>query len=289
MKFLFEVNPDKPLHNNYSFWFAIVTPILIALILSVPLAISSGAPCLTHDCQKRFIELFQLPIGISSISILLGVMVGRFHGSAQRVMSYQQAQENNTFRNFYDHRKYFIDWLCNLHVSKIEELEYIKLESSTRLYERLFCKNSPAHVSTQITSGLVESAYDDIVANMHTFINSLHTAHIVKESEPNYVISPEWSASLLRQTIRDCNKVLQPFGIALRPIEEWPNQKYKHDFMRVFLELSSVLTLAGEFSASYNTLRLSIPHFAAEQAKSDFAQGYISLAISFGVDREAKN
>lgn len=283
MKSLFEVNPNKPLHKNHSFWLAICTPISTALILSIPIAIEAGPPCLTYECQKRFIEHFQLPIGILSLSVLFGVMVGRFHGSAQRVASYNQAQENNTFRNFYDHRKFFAEWLTSLHAVQIQELEYIKLESPTRLYGRLFSNNSPIHISTQLSKDVAKSAFDDIVANIHTCISRFHTTHLVKEEEPDWVISPEYTISVLNQTVRDCNSSLKSFGVILHPIEEWPHPKYRYDFERILNEIALIFMLAAEFSVNGNPQRLSLPQYAAEQAKSDYMQGYLSLALSFGV------
>lgn len=224
LKFLIEVDPSKPLHKNHSFWLAICTPMAFALILSVPITIDAGGLCWTFECQRRFIEQFQLPIGILSLSVLFGVMVGRFHGSAQRVASYRQSQEHNTFRNFYDHRKFFSEWFTHLHAKKIESLEYIKLESPTRLYGRLLSENCPTFVAIQPLTVTVRAAHRDIAASMHSKLNHFSTSQFLLENEPTYELSPKDVTSRLEQITHEINLALQAYGISLNKLEEWPTQ-----------------------------------------------------------------
>lgn len=289
MMFLFEVNPNKPLHKNYSFWLAICVPIVPALLLSLEIVKDAGPFCLTSDCQKMFIDHFQLPITILSLSVLFGVMVGRFHGSAQRVASYSQSQENNTFRNFYDHRKLFTEWLSGPYATHIQNSKYIKLENPTRLYSRLFSSNSPTNVSTNLSIKKVQSAFNDAAFNIHSHLVQFTTAFIVRECSPNYAISPEDATLLLRHAINGCNSSLKPFGITLLPMEEWPYGKDGYDFERVLNEVTSIFTLAAEFSASDNPQKIEVPKPLAEQVRIGSMQCYISLALELGVDRESNN
>lgn len=288
MKFLIEVDPSKPLHKNYSFWLAICTPMAFALMLSVPITINAGGLCWSFECQRRFIEQFQLPIGILSLSVLFGVMVGRFHGSAQRVASYRQSQEHNTFRNFYDHRKFFSEWFTHLHAKKIESLEYIKLESPTRLYGRLLSENCPTFVAIQPLTITVRAAYRDITAHIHEKVNYFSTSQYILESEPTHELSPESVAQRIKQVINEIDLGLQAYGISLNKLEDWPHPKYRFDFEQILREIAEVFRLAAEFSKSGPPPQLNAQPDTAKLLRSDSVQGYVTLALNFGIDRGSK-
>ena len=131
------------LHENLAFWLAVLTPIIIAVILSLPIIIDEHLNfSFSSSGYGLFIDLFSFPISISSLSILFGIMIGRFHGSKQRGVSIVETVDNNILTNYYEHRGSFynhidkFDW-------KLTEPQGVRLKNPIKLYGLFFPSNSP--------------------------------------------------------------------------------------------------------------------------------------------------
>lgn len=248
----FTINPALPLHKNHSFWLAILAPAIAAILLFASSIQSAGSICFSSECQNRFIESNKLPIGVLSLSVLFGVMVGRFHGSAQRIESHKQADENNTFRNFYDHRKLFTEWMSTLHEKQLSKLQYVSIVSTSSLYRSLFEKNSPSTLELNINKTTIEEAYTGIIEEFQVMINHIGTATL-----PPSTLSDEQAAQQVRQAIKFTNTYMRKYGIEIIEIDDWPNaQLQNHEFAIIAEEISNILQLAFHFSAQTAPIQL---------------------------------
>lgn len=99
---------NKPLFTVKLFWVATVFPLLIALILSIPVFISTHFD-FSPAGYAKFVELFSFPLWVASGSIVLGVLVGRFHGSVQRHAAFIQTESSNNFKNYFEHKNMFME------------------------------------------------------------------------------------------------------------------------------------------------------------------------------------
>lgn len=104
----FDLNPNKPLHKHWLFWWVAVSPPLIGAGISLSV-MHTYNPCWTAECLNTWVESNKLPIGIMALGIPFGVMVGSFHRTLQTAEQIAQTKSNNNFRNGFDHRKLFTE------------------------------------------------------------------------------------------------------------------------------------------------------------------------------------
>lgn len=150
-KFLnyFSIIETKPLHKNILFWIATLTPILIGVLLSIPITKNLSIN-FSEEGYKLFLEKFSFPLWFSSSSIILGVIVARFHSSAQKATSIIQSKLQNNFSNYLSHRDHF-----QKHINAIAEEFDIKIDAF-KIYGIVFSESTPSGVSTEISSGIYE-------------------------------------------------------------------------------------------------------------------------------------
>lgn len=291
LKSTLRIDPHLPLQAVPLFWLSIALPALASITLIVLALPDIGAACFSPDCYSGFLSQFQLPIGVLSLSLVFGVMVGRFHGSAQRVAVYEQNQANNTLRSYFDHRKYFHEWLVTLHGKQIEAFKYIHLDSSARLYSRLFEDNSPAKVSTTLTPDKVRSIYRDIELSMISTLNFFWTNQLANNENPTYTLTPEGAFQEINEAMVKISRAAHKYGITIKNMKDWPRPHHqtRYEIVSILTEIAQTLTLAHEFANSDTHLKLMPSPAMLELIQEDAVQGYINLALTFGCDAEPNN
>ncbi|MBV7262584.1 hypothetical protein KCG43_11310 [Photobacterium sp. WH24] len=109
------LNPESGLGSQILFWIAILAPIAAAAGFSLPIWVDYE---LTFNAKayNYFLELSKLPLGIAALSIPLGVLVARMHGTKQTAKQIAETMQDNKIKLFLSHYGYF----CNF-VEKNEE------------------------------------------------------------------------------------------------------------------------------------------------------------------------
>jgi hypothetical protein len=101
VKIVFSLDPDYGLEKQFIFWVAVLLPILIAVALGIPVWIEY---CFVFNSEAygKFLEISKLPIGLSSLSIPLGVLISRLHSAKQtaRQIENTQIQIRNTEKDY---------------------------------------------------------------------------------------------------------------------------------------------------------------------------------------------
>jgi hypothetical protein len=249
----------------------------VALVLSVFAFKGKYELCLTYECQIRFLELIKLPISILSLSVLLGVMVGRFHGSALRIASYQQSEKNNTFRNFYDHRRLFSEWILDTHEQQISKFKYTTIESTAMLYHALFKDNSPSFVTAEVKHNIVQEAYKNIIEELHRMVNG-----IALSSEAGQPLTLQPAMVQIKQAIDFSNNFSRKYGIEILAADNWPQTTCnQYEFEVVANEIGEIFKLAFEFSIQNRPLQLKPPENYIRLAKTDLIAGAVTSALQY--------
>lgn len=83
------------------------------------------------------------PIFVASLAIPFGVMIGRFHGSAQRKLANDLSNTGMSFNRFYDHRKHFYDFLRENYKPPQRVAQAVYVSKKATFYRFLFPANSP--------------------------------------------------------------------------------------------------------------------------------------------------
>lgn len=151
VKKFFVIDESKALHENRSFWLALGVPVVIAVIFALPIILAGKLEFNFSDKgYDYFIQLFSFPLWIASMSLVTGVMVGRFHGSKQRAKAMKQAQAQNEFSNYFNHQDYF----CK-HLDEIAEKHGVKIDK-LKIYKIIFSGSSTSEVKVNIASNIFD-------------------------------------------------------------------------------------------------------------------------------------
>lgn len=150
LKHLLEIQEAKPLQQNPIFWLGVILPILIAALISIPIMLEGLVFKFSTDGYQCFLEKFKFPLWFSSSSLILGVMVGRFHGSSQRAATLKATREQNNFSNYLNHRDHFQKYMQNV----ADEFD-IKVDAF-KIYGILFSESSPEQVAIKLSSNVSE-------------------------------------------------------------------------------------------------------------------------------------
>ena len=145
----FSIDESRALHKNYSFWFALLTPAIIALLLGLNLTrelvmherFDFGFTAVHLD---SFIKYYKFPIGLLPISILLSVMVARFHASKQTV-------QQTHLKNYFEHFSFF-ESFCN----DFEKKHNVNINVRA-LYLNFYNKSNINHFSPVPSDDLIHS------------------------------------------------------------------------------------------------------------------------------------
>tara|TARA_R110002167_G_scaffold73684_1_gene206383 strand:- start:3127 stop:4077 length:951 start_codon:yes stop_codon:yes gene_type:complete len=101
----FSIDETKPLQENWLFWIAIIAFPLVGIALSImPMMREVDGVCFTSNCYSYFLEIFKFPIWLSSGSLILGVVIARFHGSKQRSAKLSMDIRDESFKRYFEHR-----------------------------------------------------------------------------------------------------------------------------------------------------------------------------------------
>lgn len=145
----FKIDESKSLQENYIFWLATIIPIVIALGFASPLIIK-----LNFDFSKEgyqyFLASFKFPFWIASSSIAFGVVLGRFHGSAQRAATLNSTRVQNNFANYLNHRDHFQKYMQTVS----DEFD-IKVDAF-KIYGIIFSESTPELISIKLSRGVSE-------------------------------------------------------------------------------------------------------------------------------------
>jgi hypothetical protein len=144
----FLIDETIPLQSNLLFWIAVLSPPSVALLLSInPFVTEVEDFCFSSQCYSDFLKIFKLPIWVSSGSLLLGIMVGRFHGSKQRSAKLSLDIREESFKRYFEHRDYikkFADKVLDNHSNWIDRFVKNAEFDLNKFYQRVFPDNSPS-------------------------------------------------------------------------------------------------------------------------------------------------
>ncbi|KQH85757.1 hypothetical protein AMR76_10755 [Vibrio furnissii] len=164
-----KLNPNLGLDRQPIFWIAVLFPVLLAVGLGIPLwseyTLEFSAPA-----YLRFMELSQLPLTVSALSIPLGVLVGRIHGTKQTSLQIEKtnlqlknaqkqlqlAYGENKKKNYLEHYSHFKDYVQNIE----------KQISVDVLYQNLFPSASLSSGSIEVDMEFILSVYSDLVRSL---------------------------------------------------------------------------------------------------------------------------
>lgn len=147
-----KIDESRALHKNCSFWFALLTPAIIALLLGLNLTrelviherFDFG---FTAEHLDSFIKYYKFPIGLLPISILLSVMVARFHASKQTV-------QQTHLKNYFEHHEYFESYCAYL------EKKHLVSIKSRELYLLLYPNSTIMEFSPIPCSNIIDNFVD---------------------------------------------------------------------------------------------------------------------------------
>ncbi|WP_289075914.1 hypothetical protein [uncultured Pseudoalteromonas sp.] len=175
-----KIDESRALHKNCSFWFALLTPAIIALLLSLNLTrelvihkrFDFG---FTVEHLDSFVKYYKFPIGLLPISILLSVMVARFHASKQTV-------QQTHLKNYFEHHEHFEAYCTYL------EKQHLVNIHSRELYLLLYPASTIVSFSATPSSDII----DNFVELTETLMNSDDEGEFPEQIVENYELITEF-------------------------------------------------------------------------------------------------
>jgi len=146
---LFCVNGSVALHKNIIFWVTTLSPLVFAMILAHPLTVGQTLE-LSVNGYANFITIFNLPLWVASASLVLGVLVNRFHSSEQRAATLMLSMRQNNFSNYLNHRDHFQKYLKPISESLGIDVDPFKI------YGIVFSSSTPANVDISLSDGVYD-------------------------------------------------------------------------------------------------------------------------------------
>lgn len=197
IKKILSLNPDYGLDKQVLFWLVVLLPITIAVGLGIPVWIEYSL-AFNAEAYDNFLKISRLPIGLSSLAIPLGVLVGRLHSAKQtaRQIENTQIQITNTeqdnrtklylshFEHFCKHLEFIERSVCTRHSQLFPEGQYPTLDQLsmykliypengliTGVYSQgehleVFARNSMARLNDGYRKFSHSKSYDDFVENI---------------------------------------------------------------------------------------------------------------------------
>lgn len=129
--------------------------------------------CRSHECFSEFLNIFKFPISIAMATLTLAGFVAVIFRSQQTAIQIQETINQNTFKNYIDHKKQFMEILKGF-----EEQYEVSFFSKDALYIKLFPFNSPVCVEFESRSLDSEKSALELWINNYNkhvkLFNSLH-------------------------------------------------------------------------------------------------------------------
>lgn len=173
----FGLHPDKPIYKHWLFWLAILIPAVFSLWLSIPIIPGLEYFCRGTECYTNFSRMFKFPLWILSGSVVLGVIVARFHFSLQRSKAIEQTERNleltsanNNFKIYCEHKDYFKNYIkaSSLIIKERDEITgihrkcaYLNFDQD-KIYKFFFSANSMSEVETRLTKVEFKRIFNEI-------------------------------------------------------------------------------------------------------------------------------
>ncbi|WP_320151027.1 hypothetical protein [uncultured Tolumonas sp.] len=143
------VNGSVALHKNRIFLVATLSPLVLAIILAYPLTENLTID-LSVDGYANFITIFNLPLWIASASLVLGVVVNRFHSSEQRAATLMLSVGQNHFSNYLNHRDHFQKYLKPISENLGIDVDPFKI------YGIIFSSSTPSNADISLSEGVYD-------------------------------------------------------------------------------------------------------------------------------------
>ncbi|HHQ4775554.1 TPA: hypothetical protein ACSP84_003395 [Aeromonas veronii] len=154
MKLKLTLNPEKGLEEQPLFWVAIISPLILALTLGTPVWIDYSLS-FNELAYSKFLEISKLPIGLCSLAIPFGVLVGKLHGAKQTAIQIQNTkrqilntEQDNRTKLYLSHFEHFSKHIDLIEASLIRRYSKILDENTTTivnklaLYKEIYPENS---------------------------------------------------------------------------------------------------------------------------------------------------
>lgn len=106
----FSLNPSRGLYSQPLFWVSIITPICISIALGIPVWIDYSL-AFTSTAYTKFLDISKFPLGVCSLSIPLGVLVGRLHGTKQTAKQIENTEQDNKTKLYLGHFEHFCKYV----------------------------------------------------------------------------------------------------------------------------------------------------------------------------------
>lgn len=238
----------KPLSQTISFWVALTMPILLGAVLGVVVGVNSslGSVCVSSACINYFIEVYKVPITISSLSLPLVAMVAAIQRSKEAFVQikyghkqYAEAVKNNSIGNYLKHREGFYKLVENFCAAEsINKSSCVISVDVGYLYMRLFPDNGFSSLELTPGSNRHWNALDvrfkrmeELIRDGMLFAGNFDLFEFLKEIQqvvnillirlnPSVVCiverDGERSSSIIRGEIGDVNNVIHMATLALR-------------------------------------------------------------------------
>ncbi|QLE09609.1 hypothetical protein HYD28_11940 [Pseudoalteromonas shioyasakiensis] len=130
---------NKTLWKSKLLWSAIIIGVGIAVGSSIVIMNSTDnlVWCENSACFSSFLELFDFPLKALSATLFVAGFIAVIHRSEQTYHQIEIAREQNTFANYYEHKKKFIEML-----SQFAEEHDVEIKGKSKLYKELFPFNN---------------------------------------------------------------------------------------------------------------------------------------------------
>lgn len=136
----------KTLWQDFSFRAVIITGTVISIGLTAWIIYQNFEflifPCASYECFSGILDVFKFPIAVATAFFALAGFVAVVFRSQQTAIQIQETINQNTFKNYIDHKKQFMEMLkgfCEQYKVKFSDQEV--------LYSKLFPLNSPVLVN----------------------------------------------------------------------------------------------------------------------------------------------
>ncbi|USD66834.1 hypothetical protein [Vibrio sp. SCSIO 43136] len=160
-----KLNPNLGLDKQPLFWISVLLPLVIAVGLGMPIWLNYTLE-FSEAAYVRFMDISRLPLAVSTLSIPLGVLIGRIHGTKQTSLQIEKANlqleksqqqleltySENRKKNYLDHYAHFKEFVTNIDASI----------SVDRLYRQIF-------PSASLTNGNLEvekEYFSELLSNL---------------------------------------------------------------------------------------------------------------------------